>query len=110
MKTKLTIVLLFFSIILFSGYSPKNDFEKCTDWSEPVDGVQYRYCMFSEYSTYYDLLQWYNGNAYRVQVDWTWYFGNNKGKSTIFLDPDETSSHSSIPKDYYIKTITVIPR
>lgn len=109
MKTKITFILLFFSTVLFSGYTPVSDEDTCTDWSDSIDGVQFRYCMFSEYSTYYDELQWYNGNNYRVQVNWTWQFGDNKGKSTIYLDPDETSDYSSVPQYYQINTITVIP-
>ncbi|MBE3118889.1 MAG: hypothetical protein IMZ50_09065 [Candidatus Atribacteria bacterium] len=101
------IFLLCVSFTAFAGFVAAPDDEVCTNWSDSYSGVQFRFCKDSESSTYYDRLQWNNGNDYKVYVSWTWSFNNAKGTSGIFLEPSELSPLSAIAQGYRILTIKV---
>lgn len=93
--------------ILVSGFGGVSDFVKCSDWSGPYDGVQFRYCQSNNYVNYYDNLEWYNGNDYKVYVSWEWSFDSSKGQSAIYLGSEETSDPAAIPDGYQILSIKV---
>ncbi len=107
MKKTIVLFLLSVSFMTFAGSAAAPGNEVCTNWSGSYDGVRYRYCKSSESSTYYDTLQWDNGNDDKVYVSWTWSFSNSKGTSGIFLESSELSQLSAIARGYRILTIKV---
>jgi outer membrane receptor for ferric coprogen and ferric-rhodotorulic acid len=106
-KRTTALVLLAVCLTAFAGFAEAPADDSCTIWSGSYDGVRFRYCKSNEQSTYYDGLQWDNGNNTKVYVSWTWSFGNSKGTSGVFLEPSETSPYSAIPQGYKILTIKV---
>ena len=94
-------------VALVSGFKEGPDYVKCTNWSRTYDGVQFRYCQSGEYISYYDNLEWYNGNSYRVYISWEWSFDSSKGQSAIYLGSGETSDPAAIPDGYEVLSIKV---
>lgn len=107
MKKTIVLFLLSVSFTAFTGFVAAPGDEVCTNWSGSYSGVRFRYCKGSESSTYYDRLQWNNGNDYKVYFSWTWSFSNATGTSGIFLEPSELSQLSAIAQGYRILTIKV---
>jgi hypothetical protein len=100
------LVVITFSLILL-GFKFKQEDGKCTKWSPSYNGVYYRYCNSSEYSTYKDQLHWYNANEDRVYVTWKWAVYNDYiGTSATYVKPDETEI-SAIEIGYRIVSVTV---
>lgn len=99
------------TIATISGFTSSSNKDKCTDWSEPDNGVQFKYCATyygdDQWCTYYDNLQWYNGNSYKVNITWKWQFKKVKGTSALTLEANETSEYSAIPDGYQINSIVV---